>query len=249
MKKYKIFSLAVMLAIVLIPTVAALADANTPIVINPNIPGSYATSSVPVESGPGVFIANFYQFALMIGGLLAFGMIVWGGVKYAASRGNPSAESDAKDRIYGALIGLLLLAGVYIILFTINPNLLNLQLPTLQNVTITASPNSGSVGSNIAPPGVGCTLGSARPSPVRGSTAKTLPVAPPILLRSPNFNAWNKRAGKTCWSPRDIRRPYTTLISATRTAVAPTSSPRREAGMRAAPRYNRSCRPRRPAGW
>lgn len=113
------------------------------IAVSGALPGSYATSS-----GPGAFVANFYQFALMIGGLLAFGMIVWGGVKYAASRGNPSAESDAKDRIYGALIGLLLLAGVYLILFTINPNLINLNLTALPTVTITASPS----GSSLCPP-------------------------------------------------------------------------------------------------
>ena len=95
------------------------------IVISSNLPGVNATST-----GPGGFVANFYQFALWIAGLLAFAVIIYGGVKYMASGGNPSAQSDAKEWIEAALIGLLLLVGAYFILKVINPQLLNLNSPT-----------------------------------------------------------------------------------------------------------------------
>ena len=90
------------------------------------------TTAVTTSTPPGAFVSGFYTFALMIGGVLAFGAIVWGGVLYAASAGNPGKQSDGKEWIKSALLGLLLLAGAYLILYTINPNLVNLSLPTLQ---------------------------------------------------------------------------------------------------------------------
>jgi hypothetical protein len=75
----------------------------------------------------------------MIGGVLAFGAIVYGGVLYAISMGNPSKQSEGKEWVESALIGLLLLAGAYLILYTINPDLVNLNLPTLQGISIQAA--------------------------------------------------------------------------------------------------------------
>src|SRR5579864_115640 len=82
----------------------ALADAS--ITINTNLPGPSAPSA-----GLAGLIINFYSFALMMSGILAFGAIVWGGIKYATGRGNPSAESEGRSWITNALLGLLLLAA------------------------------------------------------------------------------------------------------------------------------------------
>lgn len=103
--------------------------------ISMNIPGTVPNST----STPGAYIANFYQFALMVGGVLAFGVIVYGGVRYMASAGNPSGQSDAKEWIEAALLGLLLLVGAYFILNVINPQLVNLNLPSLTPVNIPSS--------------------------------------------------------------------------------------------------------------
>jgi hypothetical protein len=104
------------------------------VTISMSIPGASTTAS----STPGAWVANFYQFALMIGGVLAFGVVVYGGVKYMASAGNPSGQSDAKEWIEAALLGLLLLVGAYFILNVVNPQLTNLTMPTLQTVNISA---------------------------------------------------------------------------------------------------------------
>ena len=111
------------------------------VTISPTIPGmaSAATTSTP----PGVFIAGFYNFALMIGGVLAFGAIVWGGILYASSAGNPGKQSEGRDWIKSALLGLLLLAGAYLILHTINPDLVNLNMPTLSAINIQPPAGSG----------------------------------------------------------------------------------------------------------
>lgn len=116
-------------------TSVALAVDVTP-TINPNLPGTYDIAT----QGPLAVVGNFYQFALMLGGLLAFVMIVYAGVKYAMSAGNPSVQSDAKDQITQALLGLLLLASTYIILNTINPALTKLTLPTLEKLQAPTAP-------------------------------------------------------------------------------------------------------------
>lgn len=82
------------------------------------------------EAGTPGFIDNFYRFSLLIAGILAFGAIVYGGIKYTFAAGNPSGQSEGKEWVKGALLGLLLLGGAYLILQTINPELVELKLPT-----------------------------------------------------------------------------------------------------------------------
>jgi len=113
--------------------------------ISATIPGAYDTSNA-TTSAPGAFIADFYQYALMIGGILAFGVIVYGGIRYMTSAGNPSGQGDAKEWIQAAIMGILLLAGAYFILKVINPNLVNLNLPNPgQPSTYAGSAGMGSV--------------------------------------------------------------------------------------------------------
>lgn len=77
------------------------------------------------------YITRLYQFGLMIVGLFAFGGIVYGAFKYILSAGSTSMQSDAKDQITQAIIGLVLLLGAYTILYTINPRLVSLRDPEL----------------------------------------------------------------------------------------------------------------------
>lgn len=75
------------------------------------------------------FIAWIFKFALGASGALAFGVLVFGGIKYITSAGNASAQGDAKQWIQGALLGLLLLLGSVLILGTINPKLTTFGVP------------------------------------------------------------------------------------------------------------------------
>src|SRR5271156_5893068 len=95
--------------------------------------GSQPTNA---SSTPGTIINSFYQFALFLSGIIAFGAIVFGGVKYMTAAGNPSAQSEGKEWIYSALLGLALLAAAYLILNTVYPQLTNLTLPTLQQTNL-----------------------------------------------------------------------------------------------------------------
>lgn len=134
----------------LFPPFVSIAHA-TAITISTSVPGMASNSG----SNPGAFVAGFYQFALMIGGVLAFGIIVYGGVKYMASAGNPSGQGDAKEWIEAALLGLLLLVGAYFILNVVNPQLTNLGLPALTPVNIqsqTPAPTPSNLDTVANPP-------------------------------------------------------------------------------------------------
>lgn len=101
--------------------------------VTPPLPGGGTT----LTGGTSLeMVGSLYAFSISVGAVLAFGAIVYGAVKYAIARGNPADQSDAKDRITQALLGLLLLLGAYLILNTINPQLTTLNLPSLQNLQL-----------------------------------------------------------------------------------------------------------------
>ncbi|MDD2496346.1 MAG: hypothetical protein PHE29_14300, partial [Tissierellia bacterium] len=63
-------------------------------------------------------------------------MIVAAGIKLVESRGNPSEIEDAKKKIINSLIGLTVLLTSYILLTTINPDIINIQNINLGGVNI-----------------------------------------------------------------------------------------------------------------
>ncbi len=101
--------------------------------INTTLPG--LTNNGGAATNPCSYIFSFYTFALMIGGILAFGAIVYGGVKYTMAAGNPSGQSEGKEWVKGALLGLLLLVGAYLILNVVNPDIVKCTLPTIGGIT------------------------------------------------------------------------------------------------------------------
>jgi|SRR3989344_4132882 len=72
------------------------------------------------------YIQQFFIFSLVVVGVAALAMIVYQGLKYTLSAGNASVQSDARDGIWQAIMGLILLLAAYLILFTINPKLVSL---------------------------------------------------------------------------------------------------------------------------
>lgn len=92
----------------------------------------------------GLFNAAF-QIALSAGAMLAVLRLAYAGWLYMGAADMWGSKQRAKEAILNAMLGLLLLIGIYIILYQINPNLLNLNV--LQ--TIQGGSSSGSVPSNI----------------------------------------------------------------------------------------------------
>lgn len=100
-------------------------------IVNVDFPcpdGSFGLGNCqPNDSIPN-YLNNIYKFAVGIAGLLALGMIVAGGVYYTVSAGSSDKQKDAKDMITSALFGVGLLLGSYLILKTINPQIVTLDL-------------------------------------------------------------------------------------------------------------------------
>ncbi len=100
----------------------------------PCISCKYANDASPVG-----LIANFYEMAIALSGVLALGMIIYAGIKRIIGANNPKEVSESNDIIYNALLGIVLLFGAYILLNTINPQLTKLELPVLTKVEERAS--------------------------------------------------------------------------------------------------------------
>lgn len=75
----------------------------------------------------GQYFVGIYKWAMMIGGLVAAIMIIFGGFTYLISRGNAQQIEEAKSRITGAIFGLALLFGSYAMLYLINPDLVQFK--------------------------------------------------------------------------------------------------------------------------
>lgn len=78
------------------------------------IPGTSCTADSDVDLPE--YIGCIYEFATYLAISLAILMIIWGGYRYITSQGNPDALGEAKEIIWGAIIGLLVLMLAYLIL-------------------------------------------------------------------------------------------------------------------------------------
>lgn len=98
----------------------------TPLAPLPGYPADgfdFSNKSCPL----GQFMNTFIDIFIGIVAILSMIMIVMGGIEYVMSDLVTSKE-EAKSRIQNAILGLILSLSIYIILNTINPNLLNLCL-------------------------------------------------------------------------------------------------------------------------
>jgi len=99
--------------------------------LNFSIPGSdkfNAGKEIEITGATlGEYIAALYVFLVGVGGILATIMMMWGGLRYVASGGSPQRISGAKDQITAALSGLIILLASYLLLLTINPNLVKFE--------------------------------------------------------------------------------------------------------------------------
>lgn len=75
-----------------------------------------------------------YNWLISIVGIIAAVMMMIGGFQYLTSGGEAGRVKQAKERIGNALIGLVLAFSSYLLLNTINPELVNLKVPELAGV-------------------------------------------------------------------------------------------------------------------
>ena len=127
MKKYsKLFLLIFLTAFLLLPEFSS-ADI---IQLNLDYP-EFGGYSVNTNQNLNELVAWFYYFIVGIAGIAAFFALIMGGFEWLTSTGNPSRVSSAKDRMFSAMLGLIIILASYLILQVINPELTTLQLPHL----------------------------------------------------------------------------------------------------------------------
>jgi hypothetical protein len=121
------------------------------------LPTSAATTKISIGGetrfeGLAQFIAFIYQYGMSVAALLAILVIIFAGVQWTISGGNSETISSAQRKIYGAVIGLVILAAAYTILYTVNPYLVNLRPPNIWmiNTQTLAAPTCGEVNSLIS---------------------------------------------------------------------------------------------------
>jgi len=128
MKTAKREILTTILALLLLLPSISLAIA--PIHLNLNYP-TMGSFNLNTNQDLNQVVAWFYYFIISIAGIATFVMLVWGGFNWLTSAGSPGKITEAKDRIYSAFLGLLLILASYLIIQVINPELLILNLPVL----------------------------------------------------------------------------------------------------------------------
>ena len=92
-----------------------------------NYDGSQPLKSAFESSSLSSYFSAMFKISLSVGAILAVMMLVYGGYLYMGSD-MWATKQRAKQVITDAIIGLLLLVFVYLILFQINPCILQMNI-------------------------------------------------------------------------------------------------------------------------
>lgn len=94
------------------------------------------------------YVSGVYRYLLSISVTIAIVMVMIGGVQYVIGGGAQEQVSKGKERIVNAVTGLILLLSVFVILYTVNPQLTVLN--TLAIKTVKPSPITiGQINDNL----------------------------------------------------------------------------------------------------
>ena len=115
--------------IVFILSVARFASA-----LEVNLPGLSGNEDI------GQYVAYIYQIGIGLAGGLALLSFVIGAIGFMVSGDNPTVHGDSIDRMKGAILGLIILTGSFLVIKTINPHLLDLSIAPLTPVTLPDTP-------------------------------------------------------------------------------------------------------------
>ena len=136
-KTFKILAIIAVVMIVFGHGVLVFAQQDHYIKLNIKVPGLEEFSE-----GQGVkvseltfarYLSGLYKFFVGIAGILAVFIIALGGVQWLFSGGSSEKISKAKETIIGAVVGLLLALGSYLVLYVINPDLVSFKaLPVIK---------------------------------------------------------------------------------------------------------------------
>ena len=78
------------------------------------------------------YVKYVFKFSLIIAAVAALAVLIYSGFLYLTSAGSPVAQNEAKNWLFGGILGLILLLCSYLILIAINPELVILEIPGLE---------------------------------------------------------------------------------------------------------------------
>ncbi len=92
------------------------------------------------------YISFLFPFMLSFAALSALIMFVLGGIQYTIGGANPEQMKSGRERISNAIWGLLLAVFSVLILQTINPELLKLNLVSIETIDISSTVGGATTG-------------------------------------------------------------------------------------------------------
>jgi hypothetical protein len=135
-KKHFLILFTILLAVFLLSPIIVFAqeeksmfNVGEPPKLQMPIPGVPEFSKIQVEGGEisvpwlAQYIAGVYKYGVALAASLTILMIMIGGFLWITAAGDAGKISRAKSLIIDAVIGLILAVGSYVILYTINPDL------------------------------------------------------------------------------------------------------------------------------
>lgn len=137
-----LFLFAAVLTIVLLPTTIIFAQSSSPLLeptLSVDIPDltfsqAVVNNNVIEANYLGDYIAAIYTYLLGIATTIAIVVIMIAGLRWSLGGMSSGQVAKAKEMIKNAIVGLVLLLSTYLILFTVNPNLLRLTFPKLETI-------------------------------------------------------------------------------------------------------------------
>jgi hypothetical protein len=140
--KINIFLITLLISLFLCP-LFALAQSSSSGNIAPGLEVSYpslepfATNPPTTPMGPNVlsnYIVYVFGFVIVVSAIAAVVMVAIGGVEYVSSAGSPEKMKSGANKITSSVLGLIILGCSFMILKTINPNLIEITDPNIAPV-------------------------------------------------------------------------------------------------------------------
>ncbi len=123
----------VFVALAAAQTVAAVGSFSSPEIANAqetfkaNVPIGQDIVFDKTTAPIAAYVKSVYTYAVGAVGILAAVMLMIGGLRWILAGGNPSSIGEAKEMIFAAITGMVLVLTSYIVLSQVNPALVNLS--------------------------------------------------------------------------------------------------------------------------